>query len=258
MWRGQPWLVTGIAAVFLATTALVACPSGAAPAPEPLPPPPPVATTGRRRRVRRRRDDRALGVGDAVVRDHRHRRAADAVEPVRRALPEAAGTHRVRAAAPGHMPKERLVSFDDNVMIDLSLMPQPSSPPPSATRRRPSRGARAASRAPLRGARAPRARRRRRVPPAMRASRPGAARAGRGRTQVERHRAARRMGAAAQARHRHQQPIWGRKMKSLFAVLVTAAFAATLVAAPARRRGRRQRARGRQALSARRRSVQRR
>src|ERR1700744_403773 len=41
------------------------------------------------------------------------------------------------------------------------------------------------------------------------------------------------MGAAAQAGHRHQQPVRGRKMKSLFAVLVTVAFAATLVAAPA-------------------------
>ena len=27
------------------------------------------------------------------------------------------------------MPKERLVSFDDNVMIDLSLVPQPTSAP---------------------------------------------------------------------------------------------------------------------------------
>jgi serine/threonine-protein kinase len=33
------------------------------------------------------------------------------------------GTHRVRAIAPGYQPKERLVTFDDNVMIDLSLSP---------------------------------------------------------------------------------------------------------------------------------------
>ena len=31
------------------------------------------------------------------------------------------GTHRVRAVAPGYQAKERLVTFDDNVMIDLSL-----------------------------------------------------------------------------------------------------------------------------------------
>jgi serine/threonine protein kinase len=40
------------------------------------------------------------------------------------------GTHRVRAVAPGYVPKERLVTFDDNVMIDLSLpLNRPTAPP---------------------------------------------------------------------------------------------------------------------------------
>ena len=38
-------------------------------------------------------------------------------------FPKAPGTHRMRADASGHSAKERLVSFDDNVMIDLSLTP---------------------------------------------------------------------------------------------------------------------------------------
>ena len=42
---------------------------------------------------------------------------------------KSAGTHRLRATAPGHVAKERLVSFDDNVMVNLSLVPQPSSAP---------------------------------------------------------------------------------------------------------------------------------
>jgi hypothetical protein len=49
-------------------------------------------------------------------------------------FPKSPATHRVRATAPGYQAKERLVSFDDNVMIDLSLTatPQPArrSEPP--------------------------------------------------------------------------------------------------------------------------------
>jgi PEGA domain len=43
---------------------------------------------------------------------------------------KAAGTHRLRAVAPGYQAKERTVSFADNVMIDLSLtaVPTPAAP----------------------------------------------------------------------------------------------------------------------------------
>jgi hypothetical protein len=44
-------------------------------------------------------------------------------------FPKNYGTHRVRAVAPGYQPKERLVSFNDNVMIDLNLNPRPFAPP---------------------------------------------------------------------------------------------------------------------------------
>jgi serine/threonine-protein kinase len=47
--------------------------------------------------------------------------------------------HRVRALAPGYRPKERVVTFADNVMIDLSLVANPAppapTPPPSSARR---------------------------------------------------------------------------------------------------------------------------
>jgi hypothetical protein len=53
---------------------------------------------------------------------------------------KAGGIHRLRAVAPGYQPKERTVSFIDNVMIDLSLnavtpTPQPSSRRESSSRR---------------------------------------------------------------------------------------------------------------------------
>jgi serine/threonine-protein kinase len=53
-------------------------------------------------------------------------------------FPKSTQTHRLRAVAPGHLAKERLVSFSDNVMIDLALAPRalpPSRPPPRAARR---------------------------------------------------------------------------------------------------------------------------
>jgi hypothetical protein len=49
-------------------------------------------------------------------------------------FPRSAATHRVRATAPGYTPKERLVSFADNVMLDLSLIPIPADPPAARER----------------------------------------------------------------------------------------------------------------------------
>jgi eukaryotic-like serine/threonine-protein kinase len=46
-------------------------------------------------------------------------------------FPRGAEWHRVRATAPGYQTRERLVSFEDNVMIDLTLPPRaPTLPPP--------------------------------------------------------------------------------------------------------------------------------
>jgi hypothetical protein len=52
---------------------------------------------------------------------------------------KSASTHRVRAVAPGYLPKERLVSFTDNVMLDLSLSPRLVSREPPPRRREPVR-----------------------------------------------------------------------------------------------------------------------
>jgi hypothetical protein len=51
-------------------------------------------------------------------------------------LPKGEGWHTVRAVAPGYLPRERLVSFSDNVMIDLTLPPRPAIAPPPAPARR--------------------------------------------------------------------------------------------------------------------------
>jgi hypothetical protein len=51
-------------------------------------------------------------------------------------FPRGVATHRVRALAPGFKTKERLVSFADNVMLDLSLSPLPPEPPPAHSRER--------------------------------------------------------------------------------------------------------------------------
>ena len=77
-------------------------------------------------------DHRALGQRRSADGARRHRRRADAVESVPRAASQGVTrTHRMRAVAPGYQAKERLVSFDDNVMIDLSLKPgRPRAAPP--------------------------------------------------------------------------------------------------------------------------------
>ena len=43
-------------------------------------------------------------------------------------FPRSAATHRIRVVAAGYQAKERLVSFTDNVMLDLSLTPLLSDP----------------------------------------------------------------------------------------------------------------------------------
>jgi serine/threonine-protein kinase len=49
--------------------------------------------------------------------------------------------HLVRASAPGFLPKERLVSFADNVFVDLNLVARPAAPTPPPPRREPPRRA---------------------------------------------------------------------------------------------------------------------
>ncbi|HEY2746714.1 MAG TPA: serine/threonine-protein kinase, partial [Polyangia bacterium] len=129
VWRGQPWLVvTALATVFLATTALVAFHRPApAPAPE-LAAPAPIAQPQQPRTA-----NIEMVVLSVSVTPSSASIAIDGVQmpsnPFVGHFPKATGTHRIRASAPGHAPKERLVSFDDNVMIDLSLTPA-SSPAP--------------------------------------------------------------------------------------------------------------------------------
>jgi eukaryotic-like serine/threonine-protein kinase len=62
-------------------------------------------------------------------------------------FPKGPGTHHVRAVAPGFQPKERLVTFDDNVMIDLSLNARPA-PPTTWQKPAPRRPETAVTRAP--------------------------------------------------------------------------------------------------------------
>jgi hypothetical protein len=38
-------------------------------------------------------------------------------------FPKGFAVHRIRATAPGYQPRERVVSYADNVMLDLSLAP---------------------------------------------------------------------------------------------------------------------------------------
>jgi serine/threonine protein kinase len=65
-------------------------------------------------------------------------------------------SHRVRATAAGYQTKERLVSFDDNVMIDLSLTPNPAPPPPPSVSSSRGSGSRRESSAPSRRQEPPR------------------------------------------------------------------------------------------------------
>jgi hypothetical protein len=53
-------------------------------------------------------------------------------------FPRSTATHRLRAVAPGYQPKERWVSFADNVMLDISLSPSdaPASRERSSSKRR--------------------------------------------------------------------------------------------------------------------------
>ncbi len=50
-------------------------------------------------------------------------------------FPRGTATHRLRAVAPGYQPKERWVSFADNVMLDISLTPLPADGPRTPPRR---------------------------------------------------------------------------------------------------------------------------
>ena len=137
VWRGQPWLVVGLfATIFFVTTMLVAmhrppappsAPELAAAAPAPAAPPAAAMAAPRTASIE-------MVVLSVSVTPSTASIAIDGVpmpsNPFVGHFPKAPGTHRIRASAPGHAPKERLVSFDDNVMIDLSLVPQQASSPP--------------------------------------------------------------------------------------------------------------------------------
>jgi hypothetical protein len=51
-------------------------------------------------------------------------------------IPRSAGLHRIQAVAAGYVSGERLVSFADNVMVDLALSPRPIPRDPSPPARR--------------------------------------------------------------------------------------------------------------------------
>jgi len=133
IWRGQPWLVgTAFAAVFIATTMAVALHRPAPPPPEPIVPAPAAAVAAP---VPRPAAPETI-VFSVSVAPSSAQISIDGQpmpsNPFVGHFAKTGGTHRVRATAPGHQPKERLVSFDDNVMIDLSLTPAPPSPQPPA------------------------------------------------------------------------------------------------------------------------------
>ena len=133
IWRDQPWVVAGaFMVVFVATTVAVALhhPPAREAQPELLPPPPvPAAQVALPKPSAPEMIVFSVSVtpSSAII-------AIDGQpmpsNPFVGHFPKATGTHRIRATAPGHQPKERLVSFDDNVMIDLSLQPTPAAPSP--------------------------------------------------------------------------------------------------------------------------------
>ncbi len=130
--RGQAWLVAAaLAAVFVTTTAVVALHHPAPPPQVALPPAaasppvaaPPVAAPPAPETI-------VLSVSvtpsTAQIAIDGHPMPSN---PFVGHFPKSSATHRIRATAPGHLSKERLVSFYDNVMIDLSLTQQPQPPP---------------------------------------------------------------------------------------------------------------------------------
>jgi serine/threonine-protein kinase len=136
IWQGQPWAVTGaFALIFVATTALVAL-HHPAPQAEPAPLPPPPAAPAPVLRP----SGPEMIVFSVSVTPSTAQIAIDGQlmpsNPFVGHFPKSGTAHRVRATAPGHSAKERLVTFDDNVMIDLSLTPaaQPQAPAPAAAR----------------------------------------------------------------------------------------------------------------------------
>jgi eukaryotic-like serine/threonine-protein kinase len=133
IWRGQPWLVgTAFAAVFIATTMAVALHRAPPQAPEPITPAPAAVAVPVPMAMPRPAAPETI-VFSVSVTPSTAQISIDGQpmpsNPFVGHFVKANGTHRVRATAPGHQPKERLVSFDDNVMIDLSLTQQPQPPP---------------------------------------------------------------------------------------------------------------------------------
>ena len=128
IWRGQPWLVGGaFTAVFIATTMAVGLRRPAPPPPEPLAAAPAAAVVPAANAPVPETIVFSVSVTPSTAQISIDGQPMPS-NPFVGHFAKAAGTHRVRATAPGHQPKERLVNFDDNVMIDLSLTPQPQSP----------------------------------------------------------------------------------------------------------------------------------
>ncbi|MGZ3408213.1 MAG: serine/threonine protein kinase, partial [Polyangia bacterium] len=133
VWRGQPWLVgTAFAAVFIATTMAVGLHHPVPPPPEPIAPPAAVpAPMAVPKPAAPETIVFSVSVTPSTAQISIDGQAIPS-NPFLGHFAKSGGTHRVRATAPGHQAKERLVSFDDNVMIDLSLTPTPTPAPPPA------------------------------------------------------------------------------------------------------------------------------
>ena len=135
---------TALGVVFVATVALVALPHAAPPVVEPLLPaaPPPVSAPplpAAAPVVAASRSDETIILSVGVSPSSAQIYVDDQLVPSNPFIgryPRANDIHHVRAVAPGHLAKERTVSFADNVMIDLSLNSAPSPPSRSGPPRR--------------------------------------------------------------------------------------------------------------------------
>ncbi|MCA1664852.1 MAG: serine/threonine protein kinase, partial [Myxococcales bacterium] len=132
IWQGQPWAVTGaFALIFVATTALVALHHPAPQQAEPILLPPPLAAPAPVARP----SGPEMIVFSVSVTPSTAQIAIDGQlmpsNPFVGHFQKSGTAHRVRATAAGHSAKERLVTFDDNVMIDLSLTPAAPAPAPA-------------------------------------------------------------------------------------------------------------------------------
>jgi serine/threonine-protein kinase len=162
--RWRPWLVAGgLASVFMVTTAIVVgverTPVSVAPVPyaapiaqpaamaQPRPGAVPMAAAAPRELPVPRLDETVIlsvGVAPSTAAIYIDGQKMPS-NPFIGHFAKTTGNHRLRAVAPGYQAKERTVSFADNVMIDLSLVPAPIAPAPAVHHERPAASSRVAT-----------------------------------------------------------------------------------------------------------------